>query len=434
MSHQILFRALIALGLVFYLFVFPHGIHGDGGVRYKALLLWMARGELTPMFYSYVGPVISSPLYLLGSIVKDGYWWVSRFNTFLILGAAWGFWRYFRGGWSLRQSRAFLLLFLFASMFPKHSTDYYSEVFTTVLAAGAILFFLRGSFLLGAGALLLATWNTPGTIGAAALLCLYFFVKDRSLRYVLLVPLFVAGILGENWLKYGELSPTAYLTASQVKSVLPYSGGPGFIYPLFFGLLSILLSFGKGLAFYCPGLFAGFAPGVYEGSAGAFLKAGLFYFLGLLLVYSRWWAWSGDVFWGPRFFLFASLWGAVALAATLPEPGASGRKLAWWTAAVALSLWVGCQGITFGFDFQELCYGEGSRLDYVCHYVPEFSALWRPFVVGAVPRGRQVGFVVYFALVAMMVLAWPLRELLGKGLVWGRTQLQYLVDGKPWRL
>ena len=39
-----------------------------------------------------------------------------------------------------------------------------------------------------------------------------------------------------------------------IKTIMPYSGRPGFSYPFLFGLLSILFSFGNGLLFFTPGL------------------------------------------------------------------------------------------------------------------------------------------------------------------------------------
>jgi hypothetical protein len=35
---------------------------------------------------------------------------------------------------------------------------------------------------------------------------------------------------------------------------MPYTGRPGFSYPFLFGVLGILFSFGRGLAFFAPAL------------------------------------------------------------------------------------------------------------------------------------------------------------------------------------
>ena len=46
------------------------------------------------------------------------------------------------------------------------------------------------------------------------------------------------------------------------QTLLPYSGLPGFSYPPFYGVLSMLLSFGKGLLFFAPGLVLVFGRGL----------------------------------------------------------------------------------------------------------------------------------------------------------------------------
>ena len=63
--------------------------------------------------------------------------------------------------------------------------------------------------------------------------------------------------LGENWFKYGGLFKTPYAEEVEhgYRTYLPYSGQPGFSYPLLFGVVSLVFSFGKGILFFAPGLF-----------------------------------------------------------------------------------------------------------------------------------------------------------------------------------
>src|SRR5690606_29850330 len=129
--------------------------------------------------------------------------------------------------------------------------------------------------------------------------------KEMRLRYAIVALLIIGGVLGENWLKFGSFA-SPYLGEGGPKTILPYSGMPGFSYPLFFGLLSIFFSFGKGLAFFCPGLLGVFSRDLFRSPLARFLVPGFFYLAGLLLVYGRWWAWSGDLFWGPRYLFFAT--------------------------------------------------------------------------------------------------------------------------------
>src|SRR5947209_7189724 len=67
----------------------------------------------------------------------------------------------------------------------------------------------------------------------------------------------------------------------------------------------------------------------------------------MILVYSSWWAWYGGWFWGPRFFLFASIPASFALAVRLHYRNTTlGINLL--TAIVfILSVWVGINGAIY---------------------------------------------------------------------------------------
>jgi hypothetical protein len=60
----------------------------------------------------------------------------------------------------------------------------------------------------------------------------------------------------ENFSKFKSLIHSPYLQDAEkgFVTVLPYSRMQGFSYPLFFGILSIFISFGKGMILYLPGL------------------------------------------------------------------------------------------------------------------------------------------------------------------------------------
>jgi len=402
---------LVGLGVVFYLFVFPHGIHGDGYTRYDRLLGIVNEGIFRPMEYSYVGPLFSLPLHYLGQLMKTPHWWSSRYNTFIFLITTWFLYRSLAEEWSRSQGRLFLLMLFCASMFPKHVTDFYAEVFSACLAATAIVLFCRNRFFAGACLLCLSTWNVPGTLVGSCMVAIFFCAKSKQYRYLLLIAPLAAGIFLENYLKYDDFFPSSYLSLAGAKNLLPYSGGPGFTYPLFFGVLSVLFSYGKGLLFFSSGLLVCFCRGLFRNTTvGIFLFAGFFYICGLVLVFARWWAWSGDWFWGPRFYLFTSIWAVVALTEILPSLQSSYRRHSFWVAASALSFWVGCQGLLFGQDFLEDCYQNVKKVEFICHYVPEYSVLWRPFIVWPPLRGRKLAYAIFFALVAITVLWGPVKS------------------------
>jgi len=402
-------KFLIVLGVLMYLLEFPHGIHADGFVRYDALLSFFATGHLQPMLYSYVHPMISAPLLLLGRVFHDGFWWMSRFNTFVFLGTTFYAARSLSRIWSPETVRTFILLMFCATMFPRHVTDYYAEVFSACLVVLAILEFQSGRTWSGIPLICLSVWNTPGTAIAGAGLLTFFAFRSRRYRYFLAVPLLFLGIMGESYLKFGELFPGAYMTTLGAKSISPYYAGPGFSYPFFFGVLSVFLSFGKGLFFFMPGLIGLFHRKTWglDDKPREFVVAGTAYLAGLVLVFSRWLDWSGDWFWGPRFYLFASILGVMILLVLIQEENLSYPWKVFRFFATALSIWVGCQGVLYGQDFLEDCFGKLPDAGFMCNYVPEFSALWRVFVIWPVPRGRKVAYLIYFLLVAATIL-WPL--------------------------
>lgn len=421
--------------------MFPHGIHGDAEVRYRSLLEFLSSGQLSPMVYSYVHPLVSAPLLFLGNLYKDGFWWVSRFNTFLFLGTLLVAARVFRlrYGWSPPRVRLALLLLLGATMFPKHSTDYYAEVFCSCLVFLGILAFQSGRSVLALAAICLSTWNVVATIGGSGLLLVFFALRSRRWRYLAALPLLPAGFLLENWLKYGEAYPTAYLAMQQGPfTIVPYAMGPGFSYPLFFGLLNNLFSFGRGLLWFTPGLLLLFHPSLRRDPArrpqAELFLLGLAYLAGLLVVYSKFWAWHAGAFWGPRYLLFASLLAALALACFRgEEEKATAPWRGLWAVLTLASLWVACQGVMYGTDFLEPCYSRGHELEFACHYVPQFSVLWRYFTVLPPLEGRRVGFLVYFLLVAGTVLWAPARELVGELLAWLRRSFAEYADFSKWR-
>src|SRR5262249_55819704 len=128
----------------------------------------------------------------------------------------------------------------------------------------------------------------------------------------------------------------------------------GFSEPFLIGLLSILFSFGKGLLFFAPGLLLplrGALAGLAEGTRRLLATTHLLWvaFLGgLVLVYARWWAWYGGWFWGPRFFLIASLPACLALALRLRparRPALLGDLAT--LGVLALSVWVGIDGAVY---------------------------------------------------------------------------------------
>lgn len=392
---------LLVLGFLFYLFVFPHGTYGDGWSRYLAVEALARDGQWMPHKYPMLGPLFSVPLYALGWAIKHPHWWVSRYNSFLFLGFLLSLPSLLRTELSASSIRRLMLLLLTGTMFSKHVTDYYGEVFTVVLAALSVLWIVNRRSKLGIFGMALSAVSNPPSLIAGALSAAWFGFFQKRLRFFL-VPV-IAGllILTENFLRFGAPISHQYLNdVVGTTNALPYARMFGFHYPFLFGVLSIFLSFGKGILFYAPGLLLAWpASRLMTGRLKEIHYSWLFYLLGLVLMYAKWCAWPGDWFWGPRYFLFASLISVFSLHMMMEKK----EKPLWENIAVLgvllLSVWVGLDGVAFGQNNLEECGLNGGYLMGFCWYTPEYSALWRPFLAEKTLNGKQLAFTIYFSLV-----------------------------------
>ncbi|HLZ59448.1 MAG TPA: hypothetical protein VKR06_21085 [Ktedonosporobacter sp.] len=234
---------------------------------------------------------------------------------------------------------------------------------------------------------------------------------------------------------------TGYANDAGYHTVMPYSGQPGFSYPFFLGLLSILFSFGKGLIFFVPGLLLPVRSVLLkmqqEKKLELYRAYGLWlcFIIGLILVYARWWSWYGGTFWGPRFFLIASIPASFAIALRLQNNREASLLTNLFTLFVfALSGWVGISGAVFTQSTDiPLCGNHNYALEAFCHYVPEFSVLWHPFVVHQYLDPHQIKYVLY-CLVVLVYLATPLVVRIIHQLVEvANTYARPYLDFKTWR-
>ena len=373
---------LLSMGFLVLFFSIPHEMKGDGLARFQALSALLGGGKIPDLKYSMVGTLLAAPLWFLGKTVETPEWWVSRFNLLVFfsgMGLAW---------WILkdRAPRKFLLRFFllltFASMFPRHLEGFHGEVFTAVCAGVGILGITQGKERLGWALLALGTANTPAALPGLGLVVLFLFWERRR-RPCLLVPLLVLSlVLAENWIRKGHPFHTGYEGDKGFKTLLPFSGLPGFSFPFFLGLLSILLSFGKGILWFAPGLLLSSwkKDTSFPSSLLTPYRLFLLFLAGLVLVYSKWWCWYGGWFWGPRFFLFASIPASLALAAALSKENASSLFRAWTLLLLAWSFWVGVSGVVFDQYGLGLCRANGYFLESWCWYLPQFNVLFHPFI------------------------------------------------------
>src|SRR5207245_3197355 len=176
-------------------------------------------------------------------------------------------------------------------------------------------------------------------------------------------------IMLERWIRRGSPFVSGYENNSFVHTVMPYSGGPGFNYPMLFGVLSVLFSFGKGLLFFAPGLLLPIGrneTGV-SGELRDVWAYSLWFLAGLVLVYSRWWSWYGGWVWGPRFYLLASVPASLAIAVKLRQPNhLKTSRLVMVLAVITLSVWVAISGAVFDKDNLHVCTDNGWALEFLC--------------------------------------------------------------------
>ena len=132
-------QALTDVGLALLFLVLPHGIEGDGRRRFLALLELLQRHTISPIPYSMVGPLVSTPLYFLDRLFGTPEWWIARFNVIVLAAGLLIVDRVTREEVDRSLVRKFFLLILAASMFPNHVRGYFPETFTAVCVAVGIL-------------------------------------------------------------------------------------------------------------------------------------------------------------------------------------------------------------------------------------------------------------------------------------------------------
>jgi hypothetical protein len=400
--------ALIGLGLLLFFFVLPHGIDGDGRQRFAAVQGWLGGSGVPATKYQLIGSLPSVPLMLLGRLVASAEWWVSRYNVLVYAAGIGLLYAMLRRDLAVDVLAAFLLLLGTTAMLPNSLMGFGAETFTVMAAGTGLAAWSQGRWKTATVLLGVAIANQPATVVGAAFAVGWWAWRRKQLRA--LAPLaFGAGLwMIENTVRRGSPFRTGYEHDHGFRTLLPYSGLTGFSYPRFFGVLSLLISFGKGLLFFTPGLVLVFGRGLEAlRPIKDVLVLWLLYLGGLVLVYGGWWAWYGGGTWGPRFLLFASLPASLLLAAHVRRPPSGLLPATAVLAALALSTWVGIDGQTFGQFGQGICPANHYSLESFCWYVPEFSVLWTPFIHNPGFSWRYP-FLFAYALGVVTYVSWPL--------------------------
>lgn len=413
--------ALILIGLLAIFFLLPREMRGDGTVRYQGLLSLLITHSIPNIKYSLIGPSFALPLVWLGRHLGDPIAWALVYNQILFALSLLISYLLLKDHIDRAILRKFYLLLMIASMFVAHLAFFYGEVFTALCVGfGILIAYLRFAAPAGWLLVVIGVANTPAALGGLALVVLKRIFENKRLRYGLVFLGAVALVGLNNWLQHGSPLNGGYTNDHGFKTIMPYSGQPGFSYPFFFGILSLLLSFGKGLLFFAPGLLLPVRKTLLRRQQEDQVPLYRVYMLwlafviGLVLVYARWWAWYGGTFWGPRFLLFASLPASLALAVRLLSYKESSLAVNLLTLAVfLLSVWVCIDGAVYQWStslfttMPAVCTQNNYNLEMICYYIPEFSTLWLPFV-HHYTLSLQMELFMGYALLAAAYLAFPL--------------------------
>ena len=151
--------------------------------------------------------------------------------------------------------------------------------------------------------------------------------------------------------------------------------------------------------------------------------------IGLVIVYSKWWAWYGGFTWGPRFLAFASVPAALILTLKVERPSEKLLENLVVILVLALSVWVGLCSAVFGLYEQGFCAENQYALEAFCWYLPEYSVLSRAMVMNYRVPSRQWLLVAVCALTFVVsvaplvpVVARQFRAAWRDGAQWFRAQ------------
>ena len=405
----------------------------DSDRRFQALRLWLEEGVHPAVKWPLIGTVFGTPFFYLGRLVQTPEWWMYTYPA-LVAGASLVVLDVFLKPYlETAPRRRFLLLLLIASMVPYQLRSLSAEAFNLFLLTIGFVALLEERWVPGFAAVALGGANMPATLGGVGLALVVSAVMLRRWRVVLPGFLAVLITVAENWFKFGGLFNTPYAEEIEhgYRTYLPYSGRPGFSYPMLFGVLSLVFSFGKGILFFAPGLFLPLRRAA-EGLPVLLTRLRwvlVAHVVGLVVVYSKWWAWYGGFTWGPRFLAFASVPAALILTLKVERPSEKLLENVIVILVLALSVWVGLCSSVFGLYGQEFCAANQYALESFCWYLPEYSVLSRAMVMNYRMPSRQWPLVVVCALTFAVsiaplvpVVARQLRAAWRDGAGWFRAQ------------
>jgi len=134
-------------------------------------------------------------------------------------------------------------------------------------------------------------------------------------------------------------------------------------------------------------------------------QLGMAFSWGMLLMYASWWAWHGSVFWGPRFLLVACMPASLALALHVSNSECRRTGVTLLTVSTIIwSVWVGVNGTIIRQGYADVCTANLSSYESLCWYVPEYSTLIYPFVIGKILNVWDRAYALISAIVAIVLI------------------------------
>lgn len=273
------------------------------------------------------------------------------------------------------------------SMIPHYLGQFYSEITTSTLMAIGFLMFstLPGQAWMVMGAFTAAIGVSNSYILLVPLGVVTFFSLFRVWRgqgseahlslFLILTLLLSCFLVSVEMLLKTSLVGAGYFSSSEAgfRTILPFSGKPGFSYPLILGIFSSLFSAGKSVFLFNPFLIF-IITQRYQYKAQLVL-----FFVATLIVYSQWWAWYGGLSFGTRFYMFAIIPSITIFAISLCRKSS---KTAWaYFLTVIGGIWLAICSKYFGLEGSaEICSANNYSLEAFCWYVPEFSPLAYPMI------------------------------------------------------
>jgi len=389
--------------------VVPHEIWGDGAVRFETLKKLVDAGQISPARYSILQSLIAAPLYLLGKLFHRGAEFTSYFNVLVFDVTLIVLYRMLRRHVPASILRRTMLLLLAASMFGNHVQYFYGEILTACAAFIGFAALALGRPVLAGTFMCVSVVNTPAAVLGLVLCNGWWFVRTRRWFHASWpIALSMALVALEFWWRRGSPFLSGYEGDRGFDTFMPYSGRPGFSYPLLLGVLSLLFSFGRGILFYAPGLLLHHVrtSDKRDPVMSMFADASMAFFWGMVLAYGTWWCWFGAWFWGQRFLLVACLPASFALARHISSARRTHIVVTILTAVVLVwSAWVGVNGTVIKEVEIEPCMANQFNLESICFYIPEFSPLIHPLIKPKVLTSWDRVEVVLGAAVALVLSA-----------------------------